>query len=223
MLTFRGINLVIDGDFGPATELGVRRFQSSHGLSETGVIDIETFQNVIMPILRANAIIQNPNMPLNELIIAYAKQHLIEHPREVGGRNCGPWVRMYLRDQEDAWCAGFVFYCLDQAFHTRGVLLPIRSTFSCDSLAKQAREAHFFICQADINKMANRELEIRPGTIFLKRRTSTDWIHTGLVVAASSETFDTIEGNTNDDGSHAGYEVCSRIRCYSNMDFIKIA
>jgi hypothetical protein len=30
----------------------------------------------------------------------------------------------------------------------------------------------------------------------------------------------TIEGNTNDDGSAEGYEVCARTRSYTNMDFI---
>ncbi|MGH8565940.1 MAG: hypothetical protein ACREXW_18380 [Gammaproteobacteria bacterium] len=32
----------------------------------------------------------------------------------------------------------------------------------------------------------------------------------------------TIEGNTNDDGSREGYEVCARTRDYNEMDFIKI-
>lgn len=223
MLTLSGISLVIDGDFGPATELGVRRFQRNHELPDSGVVDIDTFHQIIMPLLRANAFIQNPDLPLNELIIEYARQHLLEHPREVGGRNHGPWVRMYLRDREEAWCAGFVFYCVNQACLTRGVQPPIRSTFSCDNLAEQARQAQIFITRAEAGKMADRKAELRPGTIFLKRGSATDWIHTGLVEAASSETLDTIEGNTNDDGVREGYEVCRRIRGYANMDFIKIA
>jgi hypothetical protein len=61
-----------------------------------------------------------------------------------------------------------------------------------------------------------------PGSFFLVRNAPTDWTHTGIVVNASDETFKTIEGNTNDDGSREGYEVCARTRGYSNMDFIKI-
>jgi hypothetical protein len=33
------------------------------------------------------------------------------------------------------------------------------------------------------------------------------WIHTGMVSVLHEETFDTIEGNTNDEGSANGYEV----------------
>jgi hypothetical protein len=55
----------------------------------------------------------------------------------------------------------------------------------------------------------------------LVRNTPSDWTHTGIVVSTSAETFKTIEGNTNDDGSREGYEVCARTRGYSNMDFIK--
>jgi hypothetical protein len=34
--------------------------------------------------------------------------------------------------------------------------------------------------------------------------------------------FETIEGNTNDDGSREGYEVCRRFRSYQKTDFILI-
>jgi len=32
--------------------------------------------------------------------------------------------------------------------------------------------------------------------------------------------FQTIEGNTNDDGSREGYEGCQRVRGYASKDFI---
>jgi hypothetical protein len=63
--------------------------------------------------------------------------------------------------------------------------------------------------------------EIRPGSLFLNRRTSTDWDHTGIVVkSVGEEVFLTIEGNTNDDGSREGYQVCQRVRGYEEKDFI---
>jgi hypothetical protein len=61
-----------------------------------------------------------------------------------------------------------------------------------------------------------------PGSIFLDRRTSTDWTHTGLVIAFHDNVFETIEGNTNDSGGREGYEVCKRTRGYARKDFIKI-
>jgi hypothetical protein len=47
-----------------------------------------------------------------------------------------------------------------------------------------------------------------------------DWVHTGLVLSAGKETFETIEGNTNDAGDREGYEVCRRVRGYKGKDFI---
>ena len=46
------------------------------------------------------------------------------------------------------------------------------------------------------------------------------YAHTGIVVQAGPDTFKTIEGNTNDDGSAEGYEVCARVRGYTGIDFI---
>jgi len=60
---------------------------------------------------------------------------------------------------------------------------------------------------------AFREPLSRTG-IFLVRRSSTDWTHTGLATAFNHDAFETIEGNTNNEGSREGYEVCSRSRGY---------
>ncbi len=38
--------LAIDGDFGPATQAAVLRFQSTHGLGESGVVDAATWQSL---------------------------------------------------------------------------------------------------------------------------------------------------------------------------------
>jgi len=40
------------------------------------------------------------------------------------------------------------------------------------------------------------------------------------VTSAGDTLYQTIEGNTNDDGSREGYEVCARRRGYSKTDFI---
>jgi hypothetical protein len=71
------------------------------------------------------------------------------------------------------------------------------------------------------SKASDRK-KITSGSLFLQRRTSTDWTHTGIVIDAKDEVFLTIEGNTNDDGIREGIEVCSRIRGYKSKDFILI-
>jgi C1A family cysteine protease len=43
-------------------------------------------------------------------------------------------------------------------------------------------------------------------------KTPSDWFHTGLVTAVRDSVFETIEGNTNEDGSHNGIGVFRRTR-----------
>jgi hypothetical protein len=43
-----------------------------------------------------------------------------------------------------------------------------------------------------------------------------------MVVDVDTDTFRTIEGNTNDAGDREGYEVCARTRGYDKKDFVLI-
>jgi hypothetical protein len=114
------------------------------------------------------------------------------------------------------WCAGFASYCIKQAHESLGVPVPIALSFSCDSLAASAKERGIFLREP----AAEDRTAIPPGSLFLNRRTTTDWIHTGVVVETGSELYSTIEGNTNDDGNPEGFEVCARVRGYGKKDFI---
>jgi hypothetical protein len=113
------------------------------------------------------------------------------------------------------WCAGFVTFILHQATESLNIEMPIPGSFSCDTLAAQAQAAGLFVSEAEA-----RNSEIPPGSLFLVRRTDTDWSHVGIVEKASELYFRTIEGNTNDDGDREGYEVCARWRGYNDKDFI---
>lgn len=200
------------------TALAVKDFQGREGLRETGEVDRETFEALVRPLRNS---LQNPlvmSVPFGEAVSAFAHQHLAQHPREVGGDNRGPWVRLYMdgRDGRDfLWCAGFVRFCLRQAAEAMGATMPINGSTSCDNLAAQGREAGLFVSERDATPD-----RITPGAIFLNRKSARDWTHTGLVIEAHDGFFTTIEGNTNDDGSRNGYEVCSRRRSYQKRDFI---
>ena len=200
-LTLSGINLNADGDYGPATERAVERYQATHGLTSTGRIDANSWTALILPILRANSSLPAGEQTLGELVIDYASQHLAENPREIG-HNKGPWVRMYMNGLEGPWCAGFVFYCINQACRTMAVTHPLRTTFSCDRLAERGKRLNLFVSENHVASLSasERETFLPPGTIFLRRKTPTDWTHTGLVVRADEETLETIERNTNDEG-----------------------
>ncbi len=220
-LSLHGLHVAIDGDFGPATEHAVRDFQRKKRLPRGGVVNASTFAQLVWPMARAMRPIDPGRRSLGRLVVAYARRHLREHPREIGGQNRGPWVRLYMNGHEGsrwAWCAGFVSFVLKQACRAAGAPLPIRTSFSCDVLATSAKAKGLFLPESGIDDPRR----IPAGSIFLNRRTSTDWVHTGVVVRAGDEVFRTIEGNTNDEGSREGYEVCARVRGYRKKDFIEM-
>ena len=95
--------------------------------------------------------------------------------------------------------------------------MPIEGSFSCDLLAAQAKEAGLFPAEAQ-----TETTKPKAGAIFLSRRTSNDCTHTGIVARAGAAAVETIEGNTNDEGSREGYEVCARTRGYTSRDFITV-
>lgn len=229
-LTLEGIGLRIDGIFGKGTAAAVERFQAQHGLPPTGEVDATTHGVLIRPFLNALEPIEPRDMTLGELMVAYARQHLAEHPREVGGQNRGPWVRMYMHGRESLWCAAFVCFVMNQAADTLQIPAPLETTFSCDVLAARGRAAGLFVSEGELERDPIRRHEITAGSIFLHRRVAGDWTHTGIVAAeppalpfVNSDHFDTIEGNTNDDGHREGYEVCERIRGFADKDFVTIA
>lgn len=221
-LSLQGPGPVPDGDFGPATETSVRNFQKKKGLPATGVVDSATFELLVAPLRAALAPIPADGKSLGRLVVAYAKQHLKQHPREIGGTNSGPWVRLYMNGLEGPaapWCAGFACFVLKQATESAGASMPIVPSFGVDQLAFSAQGRDRFI---EGSKPANRR-KVKPGAFFLSAKdVPNDWSHVGIFVSGTAESFTSIEGNTNDEGSFEGFEVCTRIRGWDKKDFIRI-
>jgi hypothetical protein len=218
-LCLGGLATGIDNDFGGATEESVNRFQKAEGLPQTGIVDKATFDALTAPFHAALSPIAPGARSIGALTVAYARQHLKQNPREVGGENCGPWVRLYMDGNEGrpwAWCAGFATYVLRQAAQSLGLPMPVPRTFSCDTLGNQAEAMGMLLREPPTGQISR----IKPGALFLVRQSQFDWVHTGIVTAVRPDSFDTIEGNTNDSGDREGYEVCARIRGYKSRDFI---
>lgn len=232
-LCLHGFHTATDGVLGPATVYQIELFQRRKGLIPDRVVGQKTFRMLTEPMREAlSTRMTNLSTPLSfrQLVVDIAKQHLKSHPREVGGQNRGPWVRLYMQGNEGdlfAWCAGFTCFIFEQAAAMRrGSLFgdtcqsPLEYTFSCDALAQQARKKVGDRLDFIFKREENAHKLVRPGDIFLNRHTDIDWVHTGIVTAVSEDVFHTIEGNTNDTGSREGYEVCARTRAYINRDFI---
>jgi len=212
----------VDGVFGPATEHATKTFQQRQQLPPTGRVEQATMNALMGPIQRAVRPIDGTGKTVAQLVVQYARQHLAEHPLEVGGPNCGPWVRLYMDGNEGTpwkWCAGFVTHIMRAAASAAGQPMPVRRTFSCDILAADAKAKGRLVGDRDV---VNGVKAIGPGHVFLIRRTAHDWVHTGLVIGVANNVYETIEGNTNDSGDPDGYEVCRRTRAIRNVDFIEV-
>ncbi len=220
-LCLHDVHVAIDGGYGPATAAGVRDFRAKRGLPAGDRVDRATFEALVAPMRAALAPLPLRVATLGQMVVAYAQQHLAQHPREVGGQNMGPWVRLYMDGNQGAawpWCAGFATLVLKQAAHALGVPVPVARTFSCDVLAGSATANQCFVGGATPGAR-----EVTPGSLFLVRRTRNDWEHVGIVTAVEGDVFRTIEGNTNDAGHREGYEVCARVRGFDRKDFVLIA
>lgn len=222
----------IDGDYGPATAACVETFQRKTGLPGTGIVDAETWQALVLPLrdsLRGPGDLGSLDRP--GTVRRIAEQHLKHHPIEIGGGNAGPWVRLYCQGNDGrawAWCAGFVSMIVHQACFYRDEASPIPGSVSCDTLAAQARAAGRFVDEGEITGGDRAWEELGGCAIFLRRRTSTDWVHAGFALDArgtgEDTVFGTIEGNTNDEGHREGFEACRRTRSLSgdHYDFIEL-
>jgi len=89
-LSLHGFGLLLDGDFGSATESAVKAFQSQHLLPADGVVTATVFAALARPMTEALKPLSMPGSTLGARVAAYARQHLAQHPRELGG---GTWGR----------------------------------------------------------------------------------------------------------------------------------
>ncbi len=222
-LCYHGFRTTVDADFGPATETAVRLFQNAKGLPVTGSVDQGTWNSLVKPLADLLAVAISAGLSWDQAILAVAQAHLATHPVELGGQNRGAWVRIYT-DGNDGdqwlWCAAFVSFVMRQACFLTGAALPVPGSVSCDTLASQAKAAGRFISGSAQAPPPWAKL----GTcqIFLVRRTSTDWSHTGFAFSGSGDVFSTLEGNSDEGGSSNGHEVCQRTRSIAQKDFINL-
>jgi hypothetical protein len=121
--------------------------------------------------------------------LAAAINELKSGATEIGGNNCGPWVKKYLNGlapEGSPWCAGFVSFC----FAHSGFSMPFNYTVSARSLLNQFRNKGW--CYKTEDKITP-EL----GDIIVWWRTQPDrWQgHAGIVHHFCNGTLYTIEVN----------------------------
>ncbi len=214
-LCLHGFSVALDGDYGPATQAQVAKFQIKSGMNVTGLADKDTLDRLTAPLSSAFSF-NIACATLRQTIVAVAQCHLAQRPREVGGDNRGPWVRAYCGHDgtEYKWCAGSALSIADQACAILGIAMPIAFTLGCDELAAEARKAR---------RLTSDPSKARGGALSLCYRISggaKDYYHAFIITAMHPDTLDSIEGNSNDDGSANGYEMIDRVRGLAGKDYI---
>lgn len=116
------------------------------------------------------------------------------------GSNWGETVKQYLDsvgiDFPASWCMAFVYWTVDKKAKEMGVKNPLIKT---GGVLRQWNEIN-----------PNYKVKIpMPGDIFIMDFGSGHG-HTGFVKEVKGNRIETIEGNSNADGSREGYQVCSK-------------
>lgn len=135
---------------------------------------------------------------MTPLEVAQTQLGVEEVPR---GSNWGPQVKDYLLsvgiDFAANWCMAFVYWCVKKSEYKNTLV-------KTGGVLKQFRKI-------DPRYIVPLNEEPRPGDIFIMDF-GNGLGHTGIVESVEDHMIHTIEGNTNDENSRNGYEVCRRYR-----------
>lgn len=225
-LNIHNVVTPVDGGFGDSTTDQLKAFQTAHGRPATGELDEESWALLTAPMRHALAKVDiAPGTAFEDVVVAVGQQHIAQHPIEVGGNNCGPWVRLYMQGQEgesQAWCAGFVYLVVAQAARDLKEIVPFQRQVWVPTLVADAKKGRRLVLGEDVNTPIKRASKVRPGNIFVVRGNSPRYTHTGIVLALKENTFDTLEGNTGGDGGVDGANARQGNRAFGNYDFLRL-
>lgn len=197
------------GNYGPKTAAAVKLFQSLHrdqngdplemdgkigpitwavlfGLEETGPKE-NTSSNVLL---------------VEAVKVARSQIGIMENPI---GSNRGPEVDEYLRSVNcppgNYWCAGFVYWCFDEAAEMLNLPNPLYRTAGCLSHWNNSRGKKISAKTAMQNPAV-----VKTGQIFIVDH-GRGMGHTGIIERVDGGFIYTIEGNSNPQGSSNGIGV----------------
>jgi hypothetical protein len=211
--------LVVDGDFGQATENAVLHFQARNSATDGKPlpIDGEVGETTWAALFGPGAVFStdafDANAPLRDLVIDIAASQIgvVEQPR---GSNRGPEVDVYIRTtglnpaaDSFPWCVCFLCWVFDQAAKIKGMENPLPKTAGVISLWNLGRRTEAEV----VRKSEVTAQALKPGMIFFLDLGGGKG-HAGLVIDtdARNDTIITIEGNTNPGGSPDGFGVFRR-------------
>ncbi|MXV52468.1 CHAP domain-containing protein [Pedobacter sp. HMF7647] len=196
------------GTFGPKTKAAVKLFQSTHR-DKNGVpleMDGEIGAITWSVLFDKSPVVVSENPPNNLLAeaikVAKTQVGTMEEPP---GSNKGVQVNKYLASVDcppgSFWCAGFVYWCFNEAAKSLGVANPLFKTGGCLDHWNNTNGRRIKALDA-----ANNPSLIQAGSIFIINHGEGKG-HTGIVVKEDGGFIHTIEGNSNPSGSSNGIGV----------------
>lgn len=136
---------------------------------------------------------------LSQRILSIAQSQL-GYAEEPKGSNKGKHIEKYLASVGlpggYAWCMSFVYWCVNEACKESKITNP---------LVKTGGVMH----QWNSIDKKYKVTSPKPGDIFIMDFGKGAG-HTGFVTKVENGRIFTIEGNSNDEGSREGYEVCRK-------------
>lgn len=138
-------------------------------------------------------------LPVRLLSIARSQIGFSEEPK---GSNWGKNIQKYLAsvdiDFPASWCMAFVYWCVDAACKEAGVKNPLVKTAGVlDQWHRVDEKYKFTHPQPNCINIGIMDFGKGHG-------------HTFFIEKFDAVKLQTIEGNSNDDGSREGYEVCRK-------------
>ena len=209
--------LVVDGDFGEATENAVFHFQARNSapdgrpLAIDGEVGASTWAALFGPGAVFSTQAFDANASMRDLVIDIAASQIgvVEQPR---GSNRGPEVDVYIRTTgldpaQDSfpWCVCFLYWVFDQAAKLKHKENPLPKTAGVITLWKLGRRTAAQV----VRKSEGNAQTVKPGMIFYLDLGGGKG-HAGLVIEVRRDHIITIEGDTNQGGASDGFGVFRR-------------
>lgn len=224
-LTLHGFSTGIDSEFGSGTLASLQAFQRKMRIDVADNVTTLCWSLLVAPLVKASSFKPDINLSFGDAAVKVADAYLQQQAREVGGDNRGPWVRWFCKGQDGApfaWCQGFASSVWEQTARALGLEVPIPiyqdqyMSLWVPWMVQSAKKVGKYV---DGNDVVAYE-SVAPGSMFFVRGGTHGHFHVGLLTGkAENDTFYTVEGNTNDDGSPNGYKVAARVRRRDTCDF----
>lgn len=212
----------IDGDFGKQTVASVKLFQSRNTdiqgipLLADGKIGSITWQILFKETDVPQIEVATNDLFIEVLKIANSQLAVREIPPN---SNRGVDVAKYLKSVgldansgHYSWCMAFVYWCFDEGFKKIGKTNTLVKT---GGVLRQWNESkNRRIKKADA---INNPSLVKPGFVFIRNYGGGKG-HTGIVTSVNGGYIETIEGNSNNNGSREGVGVFKLTRKIASIE-----